>query len=114
MESDILDQLAPYILKGYTRYKIYVYVLKLQNDKYWIGKTKDYVQRILTHANESTIKNCTVWTKLNKPIAIIEIIENRENLEKDKTLEYMRLYGWQNVRGYAWTHTNMKNPPKQL
>jgi predicted GIY-YIG superfamily endonuclease len=114
MDSDIIDQLSSYIIKGYKRFKPYVYILKLENDKYWVGFTKDIVDRILIHINESTIKQHTAWTKLYKPVKIIEIIENEENLEKDKTLEYMRKYGWQNVRGYAWTKVNMKNPPKQL
>jgi len=26
----------------------------------------------------------------------------------------MKKNGWENVRGYAWSQWNMKNPPKEL
>lgn len=46
---------------------------------------------------------------------LIDVEEVRENADlKETTLEYMKKYGWQNVRGYAWSQWNMKNPPKEL
>ena len=104
---DIIDQLL--LSHGYKKFKNYVYVLELKNNKYYVGKTNNFVQRILSHTS-----NKIEWTKIYKPIKILELIDDKKDLEKDKTLEYMKLYGWQNVRGYAWTKVNMKNPPKDL
>jgi predicted GIY-YIG superfamily endonuclease len=111
---DIFQQIEYYASKGFKSYMSYVYVLKLEEDKYWVGETNNYIQRILWHTNNLPNKNKTEWTKLYKPISIVEIVENKKDLERDKTLEYMKIYGWQNVRGYAWTTVNMKNPPKLL
>jgi len=33
---------------------------------------------------------------------------------KLSTLEYMKKYGWENVRGYAWSQREMKRPPREL
>jgi hypothetical protein len=51
-----------------------------------------------------------------KALDLLELLPVGENsnLERDKTLEYMRVYGWQNVRGYLWVKIVMKNPPKLL
>lgn len=43
---------------------------------------------------------------------IEEVFENGDL--KQITLDYMRKYGWENVRGYAWSVWNLKHPPKKL
>jgi predicted GIY-YIG superfamily endonuclease len=111
---DFFQQLDDYASKGFKPGMSYVYVLSLEENKYWVGETNNYIKRILLHTDNLPSKNTTEWTKLYKPISIIEIVENKKDLERDKTLEYMQCYGWQNVRGYAWTKVNMKNPPKIL
>ena len=57
-------------------------------------------------------KKGNYWIQMNKLIALEEVRENADL--KEVTLEYMREYGWENVRGYAWSQWNMKNPPKEL
>ena len=49
---------------------------------------------------------------MNKIIALEEVRENADL--KEVTLEFMRKYGWENVRGYAWSQWNMKNTPREL
>ena len=86
----------------------YIYVLKLKNDKYYIGKTSNRKQRMDNHFSG---KGCK-WTQEHKPKKIIEM--NKEKDQKDennKTIEYMRKYGWRNVRGGAWCQTVLKSPP---
>ena len=85
-----------------------VYVLRLENDKWWIGKTTN-IKRTL-----KKIKNGegSPWTIINRLKKLEELRENSDL--KEVTLEYMRNYGWENVRGYAWSQWNMKNPPKEL
>lgn len=46
---------------------------------------------------------------------VYEIIKNGTNyIGKYKTLELMKKFGWENVRGYAWNKYNLKSPPKDL
>lgn len=45
---------------------------------------------------------------------MVSIIPGNRIKEKQITLQYMRKYGWTNVRGYAWSQINLKNPPKDL
>jgi len=88
--------------------KCLVYVLKLENDKWWVGKTTNLSKIVKQYKNGKG----PPWTLINK---VIDVEEVRENVNlKEVTLEYMRNYGWENVRGYAWSQWNMKNPPKEL
>ncbi|CAA0175477.1 GIY-YIG nuclease family protein [Tenacibaculum maritimum] len=82
---------------------IKIYVLRLEDDKYYVGQTKDVEDRFGKHKKG---KSSSDWTKLNKPIEIIEIIETRFTelseamfLENSITIEFMKKYGWKNVRG---------------
>jgi hypothetical protein len=42
------------------------------------------------------------WTSLHKPIRIAEVMYNSPISERDKTVEIIKLYGWENVRGGPW------------
>ncbi len=75
---------------------MYVYALKLDNNKYYIGKTTNLIKRYETHS-------CGLgssWTKKYKPIRIIEIRTCKQLLDElETTLIYMKKYGIDNVRG---------------
>lgn len=75
---------------------VYIYVLQLENSKYYIGKTTNPDFRLNQHFN-----GCgSLWTTINKPLDIIELISDRDNFDEDKcTLKYMNDYGIDNVRG---------------
>ena len=85
-----------------------VYVLKLENNKWYVGKTSNLEKRLEEHEKGDR----SPWTKLNKVINVEETIKHGDL--KSITLDYMRKYGWENVRGYAWSQWNMKRPPKEL
>ena len=75
---------------------LYIYVLQLQNDKYYVGKTTNPHFRFDNHFTS----NGTEWTKLHKPIAILELISNCDDYDEEKyTYKYMDKYGIDNVRG---------------
>lgn len=75
---------------------IYVYILELEKDKFYVGKTSDPDNRINRHFNNDG----SVWTKKYKPIKLLELIENCDDYDEDKyTLKYMDIYGIENVRG---------------
>ncbi len=65
------------------------YVLLLENDKYYVGITSNYKQRMENHFNGRGSE----WTKLHKPIRVIETFEGSSENEKLKTLFYMKKFG---------------------
>jgi predicted GIY-YIG superfamily endonuclease len=87
----------------------FVYALKLVEDRYYIGRTGNILRRIEEHFTN----NGSIYTKMYKPIKVIEIIEERtKEDEKNKTIEYMLKYGWEKVRGYTWCSIELLKPPK--
>jgi hypothetical protein len=71
-------------------------VLKLEGNKWYIGKTNSPNYRISDHFSN----NGSAWTSLHVPISIEEIIPNCSDFDEDKyTKIYMAKYGIKNVRG---------------
>ena len=82
----------------------YVYILKLEDEKYYIGIAIDPNKRFLEHQQQG--KDCASWCEKHKPIEIIEIIETNYKAIKDATLNegihtlrYIETFGAENVRG---------------
>jgi predicted GIY-YIG superfamily endonuclease len=92
--------------------KVYqLYALKLANNKYYVGITKNPQRRFNAHYYGKG----SWWTTKYKPISIIETritdttIESvAAKLEDKMTLEYAKKYGFDNVRGggYCQKHPN--------
>jgi len=75
---------------------VFIYILQLENKKYYIGKTLNPDFRLEQHFNSSGSQ----WTKKYKPYKVIKIIPNCDNFDEDKyTLKFMEKYGINNVRG---------------
>lgn len=76
---------------------VYIYVLKLEQDKYYIGKTSNPFFRLNDHFLYNTGSE---WTKKYKPKELIELVSNCDDYDEDKyTRMYMDIYGIENVRG---------------
>ena len=76
-----------------------IYVLKLNNDCYYVGKSGNVEKRYNDHLEGKG----SVWTKLHHPISIDKIIEDASIFDEDKiTKEYMATYGIDNVRGGSY------------
>lgn len=74
----------------------YIYTLKLENNKYYVGETTNPQFRLENHFSG----NGSAWTKTHKPIKIMEIIPKTNDFDENKyTLDYMKKYGKDNVRG---------------
>jgi hypothetical protein len=85
---------------------VYIYVLKLENNKYYIGKTQNPKFRIENHFKS----NGSEWTILHKPIKILEIIPDCDNYDEDKyTKIYMDRFGIENVRGGSYVQIELTN-----
>lgn len=88
-----------------------VYVLKLEDDCYYVGFTTNLENRMREHFCR---KKCS-WLKLHKPIEIIHTISPADKfVEKEITLEYMKMKGWRKVRGASWSQALLKNCPKEI
>ena len=87
--------------------KDYIYVLKLVDDRYYIGRSQNIVQRIEDHFSG----NGSIYTKRYKPLNVVEIVEEKTiDDEKNKTIEYIEKYTWEKVRGYTWCRVEYKTP----
>jgi predicted GIY-YIG superfamily endonuclease len=76
-----------------------IYVLKLENNKYYVGSTYNLNFRYAQHFCGAGAK----WTKINKPISIEAVFPNaQKGLENKVTLEYIEKYGKDNVRGGSY------------
>ena len=62
-----------------------IYVLQLENNKYYVGKTTQLDFRIQNHDNGIG----SAWTKKYKPIKILKLFPNCDNYDEDK---YTRMY----------------------
>ena len=80
--------------------KILIYVLLLNDNCYYIGKTtKNVEERFNEH-----VKGSAAWTTLHTPIKIIETLNTTNPMEEDiVTKKYMLKYGIENVRGGSYT-----------
>lgn len=75
-----------------------IYILKLEEGKYYIGKTNSLADRYRQH-NEGTGSK---WTAKYKPINIIDTHPGDGYDEDMYTKRYMSLYGIDNVRGGSY------------
>jgi hypothetical protein len=83
---------------------VFIYVLQLEEDKYYIGKTNNLAFRLENHFNS----NGSAWTKKYKPIKVLELISNCDDYDEDKyTRKYMDKYGIDNVRGGSFCEINL-------
>ena len=77
-----------------------LYVLKLIQNKYYIGKTN---QNVLVRYDQYVMGFGSRWTQMYKPIQIIEQFKSSNKFIEDiYTKKYMDLYGIQNVRGGSY------------
>jgi predicted GIY-YIG superfamily endonuclease len=86
-----------------------LYILKLENNFWYIGITNNIVNRWYKHING----NGSQWTKKHKPLEVYEIFQTNtdlkglaEVLENNKFIEYARKYGFDYVGG---AHNNRQN-----
>lgn len=87
---------------------IWLYVLALEDDCFYVGQAQDPEKRIRAHFAGKGAS----WTRLHKPLAVLlredtgetdpKVAEKAEN---NQVLHLMRKHGWERVRGGFWSHT---------
>lgn len=85
---------------------VFIYVLQLEQNKFYVGMTNNPSFRINTHFSFDGSE----WTKLYKPLQVLELVPNCDEFDEDKyTLKYMKKYGIDNVRGGAFVQIQLDN-----
>ena len=83
---------------------VFIYTLQLEKGKYYVGKTNNPQFRLESHFNS----NGSEWTKIYKPLRVIEIKPNCDDYDEDKiTRQYMDKYGINNVRGGSFVSVKL-------
>jgi hypothetical protein len=90
-----------------------IYVLKLENGKFYIGKSNNIEVRLEEHING----NGSSWTRKHPPIYPDSIIEIKDDTggfnELATTLKYMKSYGIDNVRGADYSQVVLSDEDKR-
>ena len=90
---------------------VFIYVLKLKYNKYYVGKTTNPTYRLTDHFSEGG----AAWTKKYKPITVHELRPDcSDNDEQIITQEYMKKYGIENVRGGPWCQVSLPDETIQF
>jgi hypothetical protein len=90
---------------------VFIYILKLEKGKYYIGKTNNPQFRLENHFNS----NGSEWTKTYKPLKVLEIKPNCDDYDEDKyTRMFMDKYGMNNVRGGSFVSVKLTKTQKDI
>ena len=88
-----------------------IYGLKLQHNKYYVGRSNNVSNRIEQHKNGIG----STWTKKHKPIEVLFIKESTSVFDEDKyTKELMVKYGIDSTRGGTYSSPLLTNDQKKL
>ena len=81
-----------------------LYVLRLRENKWYVGKTNDVQKRYQEHQNG----NGSQWTSIYKPMALEKVRKIESPFDEDKMVkEYMGRYGIDNVRGGSYCQEHL-------
>jgi predicted GIY-YIG superfamily endonuclease len=70
---------------------VFIYILKLQQGKYYVGKTTNPSFRLESHFNA----NGSAWTKKYAPIKVLELLLDKDDYDEDKYTK--------NLHGQIWS-----------
>ncbi len=83
-----------------------IYILKLEQNKYYVGLSKNPDSRIQEHFNG----NGSSFTSLYKPVHIVKQIQTYDRYDEDKIVkQYMSKYGIFNVRGGSYSNIKLSD-----
>lgn len=89
--------------------EVYIYVLRLTDGRYYVGKTHNVEKRYQEHCNG----NGSAWTRRYAPLELIESYQSNTMFEEDrKTKQVMNERGIENVRG--GTYVTMELDPNTV
>ena len=84
----------------------YIYILKLEQCKYYVGKTNNIQRRYMEHLQGIGAS----WTAKYKPLRLEKLLPSNNPFDEDKyTKLYMTIYGINNVRGGTYVTDYLHN-----
>jgi len=111
VRNALIDKQLCELSQMFMRDHISIYILKLSNNKYYVGKTYNIFIRYKQHLNG----NGSFWTKKYKPLYIDKLIEDCDDYDEDKMVKiYMNKYGIDNVRGGTYIQEKLTNNTKKF
>ena len=86
-----------------------IYILELEGGKYYVGKTNHTFKRFRQHVDGDGAK----WTQKYSPKDVYEFHKDMKDIDERKiTIQMMKEFGVENVRGGPWTKVNMTTREK--
>ena len=96
---------------GFSRFTMeHVYILKLNNGKWYVGKSSKINARLRNHFKGKG----SGWTSMYTPVTVHKVIEGSKDLENFITVKLMATYGIANVRGGNWTKPELSKRKEQI
>ncbi len=87
----------------------WVYVLRLSGERYYVGYTEQLTGRLDDHFKGSP--QSAAWTRMYKPLDVVLVVKGGDRaLESQLTLNYMRKFGWERVRGGQYVRAQLPIP----
>jgi len=91
------------------------YVLLCEEGKRYVGTTEHMLARVENHSVLNGVRGQgAAWLKRYPIVDILLVQPGGLKEEAELTLAQMKEYGWQNVRGAAWTSVDLLHPPLEL
>jgi hypothetical protein len=88
-----------------------IYILLLENDKIYIGRTSNFERRYDEHINGKG----SWWTQKHKPVKILDKYICSNSFEEDTFVKiYMGEYGIENVRGGSYVQDKLDDNQIEL
>lgn len=93
----------------------FVYVLLCQQDKYYVGISKDPEERLRQHSDLEDLAKGAAWTKVYPPVRMFHIEKASSRFDEDKVTKMcMATYGIDNVRGGAYCRLDLSKYERML
>jgi hypothetical protein len=88
-----------------------IYILKLTNDKYYVGRTNNIDRRIEDHISS----NGSEWTKRHLPVVSVDVIKGCDSFDEDKyVIKTMAKHGIDNVRGGSFSRIVLDDKDREI
>lgn len=95
----------------FIKYTTMIYILKLENNKYYVGVTNNLDKRLMDHMNGKGSE----WTKKYKMKSLYKLIHDYNAFDEDRyTKEYMNKFGIENVRGGSYSNFYLTPEQRKL
>lgn len=87
-----------------------VYILKLYDNKYYIGFSNNCEFRVQQHFSGQGSE----WTKLHRPLMLVEVVEGDLSTEDSLVKRYMMTHGIDSTRGGSYSTIDLSEETKRL